>query len=127
LLEAEIPVKSNDAGALASAPIVYRTTGPGRSALIPAAALAFRRGELVQVHWRITDAPSEWQARLLDRQGRPRADLTMVELPSGSGGARTLVTSLPLASFATGEYVIELSITSGPRLTTHAVAFRVLG
>jgi hypothetical protein len=37
------------------------------------------------------------------------------------------VTSLPLASFATGEYVIELSITSGPRLTTHAVAFRVLG
>jgi hypothetical protein len=61
-------------------------------------------------------------ARLLNTRGQPMRDLT--PLPSVDGIPQF---DLPLASFARGDYHIEIKATAGPSTVSQLVTFRLVG
>lgn len=89
----------------------------------PVAAREFSRTErlLIRVPAFGAGAPLV-TARLLSRMGRPMRDLPMA--PDEDRDLRTI--DLPLAGFAVGEYVIELTARGGDRDVRETLRFRVV-
>ena len=92
-------------------------------AAVPTPDREFRRTERlavrVEAYAATGDAPAV-TAKLLNRTGNP-----MSTLPVESAGAAHLV-DLPLASLAPGEYLIEITATSGKGSSQDVLAIRVI-
>ena len=99
-------------------------TGP---AVPPAATRDFRRTDRLLVRFDTFapgTVPATVTARLLNQQGTKMSDLTVT--PPAAG--QPYVLDLPLASFATGQYLLELAANAeGHPPVTELVAFRIGG
>jgi hypothetical protein len=105
-------------------PLVSRG-GPGtRSRLQPVADFAFRRTERVHVEWRELKALDARQARFLDRTGKVLPiDVTLTDRVEAGG--TTLAADVSLAPLGPGDYLIELTATSGAESIRKLLAIRV--
>jgi VWFA-related protein len=93
-------------------------------AAVPVASREFSRTERLLIRFAAyasADTPPAVSAKLLGRTGVPIRELAVV--PSATTG--DLAIDLPLASFAVGEYVVEVTAKSGARDATDRVTFRV--
>ena len=91
---------------------------------VPVASRDFSRTERLLIRFRAYGAEGparEVSAKLLGRSGQPIRDLAVA--PAATAG--DLAIDLPLASFATGEYVVEVTAKSGARDATDRLTFRV--
>jgi hypothetical protein len=93
-------------------------------AAVPVASRECSRTErlLIRFHaYGPVGQPPAVSARLLDRMGHPMRNLAIA--PSPTGGDDTI--DLPLASFAPGDYTIEIKVASGTREATERTPFRI--
>ena len=93
-------------------------------AAVPVAAREFRRTERLLIRFQAYgpgDGATTVSARLLGRTGHPIRDLEVA--PASTPGDSEI--DLPLASFANGDYAMEVSAKSGSRDATDRVAFRI--
>ncbi|HMF97573.1 MAG TPA: hypothetical protein VKE96_24905, partial [Vicinamibacterales bacterium] len=93
-------------------------------AAVPVASREFSRTERLLIRFRAygsADAPPAVSARLLGRTGQTIRDLEV----TSSSTEGDLAIDLPLASFATGEYAVEVTAKSGTRDASDRITFRV--
>lgn len=95
---------------------------------VPTASREFRRTDRIVVRFdtfgRAT-GPLVMGGRLLNRQGQKMVDLPVATTPANAGAHQV---DLPLASLASGEYLLEVSAgADGQDAVTALVAFRVIG
>jgi hypothetical protein len=103
-------------------PIVSRARPAARSPLRPAATFQFARTERVHVEWPSLSAIDAREARLVDAKGQGLpVPVTLSDSTEPAGIAADVV----LSPLAPGDYVIELSTTTGTTTTRHYVAVRV--
>jgi hypothetical protein len=91
---------------------------------VPVASREFSRTERLLIRFRAygaAGASPEVSAKLLGRGGQAIRDLAVA--PAATEG--DLAIDLPLASFATGEYVVEVTAKSGARDASDRLTFRV--
>jgi hypothetical protein len=91
---------------------------------VPVASREFSRTERLLIRFRAygsAGAAPEVSAKLLGRGGQAIRDLAVA--PSATEG--DLAIDLPLASFATGEYVVEVTAKSGARDASDRLTFRI--
>ena len=91
---------------------------------MPVATREFRRTERLLIRFQAYgpgDGATTVSARLLGRTGYPMRDLEVA--PASTPGDSEI--DLPLASFANGDYAIEVSAKSGSRDATDRIAFRI--
>jgi hypothetical protein len=113
------------AGQLLGDPVVFRATPSPRSVPKPVADFQFRRVERLQVEWPVRQPLTSREVRLLDRQGEPLPVLPTVSDGAGEAAGRVLV-DLTLSPLSEGEYVLELTGTSGAETERKLLAFRVV-
>src|SRR5262249_12418407 len=99
----------------------FRTIGA--EAAVPVASREFSRTEhlLIRFHAYGPEGSTRVSARLLGRTGQPIRDLEVATAAAPGDHA----IDLPLASFANGEYAIEVTAKSGARDATDRVTFRI--
>ena len=93
-------------------------------AAVPVASREFRRTERLLIRFQAYGSPGAAptvSAKLLGRMGHAIRDLPVAAAATPGDSA----IDLPLAGFANGEYVIEVTATSGARDASDRVAFRV--
>ena len=112
------------AGALLGKPLAYRAASAAASAYKPLAAFQFRRTERVRVEWPTTQPLETHSARLLDRAGKPMA-IPLETTTKDAGGVTMLTTTLNLAPFSNGDYLIEVTAKAGEKTETQTIAIRV--
>jgi VWFA-related protein len=112
------------AGALLGKPLAYRAASAAASAYKPLAAFQFRRTERVRLEWPVTQPLETHSAKLLDRAGKPMA-IPLETTTKDAGGVTMLTTTLNLAPFSNGDYLIEVSAKAGEKTETQVVAIRV--
>jgi len=91
---------------------------------VPVASREFSRTERLLIRFRAygaAGAAPQVSAKLLGRGGQAIRDLAVA--PAATDG--DLAIDLPLASFATGEYVVEVTAKSGARDASDRLTFRV--
>jgi VWFA-related protein len=94
------------------------------AAAVPVASREFSRTERLLIRFCAYGPGGETPtvtAKLLGRMGHPIRDLTVT--PAATAGYREI--DLPLASFANGEYVVEVTAKSGARDASDRLTFRV--
>ena len=111
-------------GALLGKPLAYRAASAAASAYKPLAAFQFRRTERVRLEWPVSQALDGHQARLLDRTGKPIA-IPLETATRDAAGTTLLTTTLNLAPFSNGDYLIEISAKAGEKSETQLIAIRV--
>ena len=92
---------------------------------VPVAAREFSRAERLLIRFPAYgpgDAVPKVSAKLLSRNGQTMRDLIVEQAPA-PGAANEI--DLPLASFAAGEYMIELTATTSAGEAKDRIAFRV--
>ena len=108
-----------------SAARVFRAAASPRAVPQRSADPVFRRTERVHLEWPVDAAGDSRSARLLNRQGE--ALPVPVAVSERAEGARTVLTAdLQLAPLAPGDYVIELSVTRGEKVSQQWLALRVI-
>jgi VWFA-related protein len=112
------------AGTLLGKPLAYRAASAAASAYKPLAAFQFRRTERVRLEWPMTQPLESHGARLLDRAGKPMA-IPLETTTKDAGGVTMLTTTLNLAPFSNGDYLIEVTAKAGEKTETQVVAIRV--
>jgi hypothetical protein len=112
------------AGTLLGKPLAYRAASAAASAYKPLAAFQFRRTERVRLEWPAAQPLETHSARLLDRAGKPMA-IPLETITRDAGGVTMLTTTLNLAPFSNGDYLIEVSAKAGEKTETQVVAIRV--
>jgi len=93
-------------------------------AAVPVASREFSRTERLLIRFQAYGAggaPPDVSAKLLGRMGHAIRELPVA--PAATPGATAI--DLPLAGFAAGEYVIEVTAKSGARDASDRVVFRV--
>lgn len=100
-------------------PIAHR-----RGTQDPILTFVFDRTEQIRLEWRARGAVDHADARLLDRLGHPLAAAIPAVIDT-SNTPPAVVADLPLASFAHGDYVLELTVTRGDQVEHELTAFRV--
>jgi len=113
------------AGAVLGQTLAFRAQPALRSPLEPVAAFEFRRTERLHVEWAALQPIGQRIARLLDRHGQVlAADLhaTVRDTP----GDAAVVVDFPLATFAEGEYVLEVAAAAGETVERRQLGFRVV-
>jgi hypothetical protein len=107
-------------------PILYRSTGVARTAVLrPVAEFLYRRTERVHIEWPMFKPLDRRTARLLDRRGQPipvEASLT----ERTDDGQVVLAADLNLSQLSPGDYVLEVSAVSGAETQKRQVALRVV-
>src|SRR4029077_2304160 len=91
---------------------------------VPVASREVSRTDRLLIRFRVygsADAPPAVSARLLGRTGAPIRDLEVI--PSSTESDLSI--DLPLASFATGEYSVEVTAKGGARDASDRLTFRV--
>jgi VWFA-related protein len=111
-------------GALLGKPLAYRAASAAASAYKPLAAFQFRRTERVRLEWPVSQPLDGHQARLLDRTGKPIA-IPLETTTRDAAGTTLLTTTLNLAPFSNGDYLIEISAKAGEKSETQLIAIRV--
>jgi hypothetical protein len=94
-------------------------------AAVPVASREFSRTERLMIRFRAygpVDAPVAVTARLLSRMG-PMRNLPVTAASGASSSVNWI--DVPLAGLAVGEYVIEVSATSGTGQAKDLIDFRV--
>ena len=112
------------AGALLGKPLAYRAASAAASAYKPLAAFQFRRTERVRFEWPVMQPLETHGARLLDRAGKPIA-IPLETTTKDAGAVTMLTTTLNLAPFSNGDYLIEVNAKAGEKTETQVVAIRV--
>jgi VWFA-related protein len=105
--------------------MVYRATPSPRSPLRPVGDFQLARAERLHVEWPLLQDLAARSVRLLDRKGQPLG----AELPFAAPPAdrHVLALDLPMASLPEGDFVLELTATSGAGVSERRVlAFRVV-
>ena len=106
-------------------PLVFRANPGPRAPLRPVADFKFFRTERMHVEWTLAKPLDDRSARLLNRRGEPLA--VPVALTERADGDRlVLAADLTLAPLADGDYVMEVTATSGGDKTQKLLAFRVV-
>ena len=106
-------------------PAVFRANPGPRAPLRPVADFKFFRTERMHVEWALAKALDDRTARLLNRRGEPLA--VPVALTERADGDRiVLAADLTLAPLADGDYVIEVTASSGGAKLQKLLAFRVV-
>jgi VWFA-related protein len=115
--------------ALTSAPIgeptVFRAATPARAPLRPVADFKFFRTERMHVEWVLAKPLDDRTARLLNRRGEPLA-IPVALTERADGDRLVLAADLSLAPLADGDYVIEVTASSGGTKVQKLLAFRVV-
>jgi VWFA-related protein len=111
-------------GALLGKPLAYRAASAAASAYKPLAAFQFRRTERVRLEWPVSQALDAHSARLLDRTGKPIA-IPLETATRDAAGTTLLTTTLNLAPFSNGDYLIEINAKAGEKTDTQLIALRV--
>ena len=84
-----------------------------------------RRTERVHIEWPMVSSLDRREARLLDRIGAPLpVPVNLTE--RASNGRQVVAADLNLAPLSAGDYVIELTVGSGPATETRLLAIRVV-
>jgi VWFA-related protein len=94
------------------------------AAAVPVASREFSRTERLLIRFQAYGSAAEppaVSAKLLGRTGHPIRDLAI----TSSATPGDLEIDLPLASFAAGEYAVEVTATSGARDASDRLTFRV--
>jgi hypothetical protein len=115
---------TRDTGLVFGAPLVYRATPSSRSPLLPVAGFEFRRTERVHIDWPLARTLDRREARLLGRNGQPMA-VTVTVTEREVEGRLMLGLDALLAPLAPGDYVIEITGTTGTSTETRLIAIRV--
>jgi len=116
-----VPIVANPSS-LVGDPLVYRSSG--RAMNTPAAIFVFARDDRARVDWPILQPLQSHEVRLLDRFGLPlKFKVNTQELEVGQG--RRLVADLTLAPLGRGDYLLELTATTGAVSETRLLALRV--
>jgi hypothetical protein len=103
-----------------------RGPGTGRS-FEPTADPRFRRIERLQAEVARIDAAAVVTGRLLNRAGQVmQVPVAISERPASGAQAATVVAETSLAPLAAGEYVLELTATSGERSESRTYAIRMV-
>lgn len=110
--------------AAASGTLVDDAIARRRGTREPIRTLVFDRTEQVRLEWPARGFIDHVDARVLDRMGHPLA-APIPAMLEASRTPPTVVAELPLATFARGDYVIELTVVSGGNDEHRFVAFRV--
>lgn len=111
--------------ALLGRPVAFRGRPAPRSPLAPAASFRYARTERLRFQWSAPLTFDRLSARLLDRTGRELAG-TLPMSRDDTGAPPSVWLDLNLASFARGEYVVEVTAARGNRSEQQFVAFRVV-
>ena len=123
-LDDEIEVASGGSATVGE-PLVFRANPGARAPLRPVADFRFFRTERLHVEWTLSKALDDRTARLLNRRGEPLA--VPVALTERTDGDRlVLAADLTLAPLADGDYVIEVTASSGGTKVQKLLAFRVV-
>lgn len=117
---------SSTPATLAGEPRLYRGRTPLRAPISPVADFQFARTERLHAEWEVLSPAAELTGHVLDRTGAPLGPDLPVARKAEADGRTMAVLDLPLASFAAGDYVLELR-ASGPGGVTERrlAAFRV--
>ena len=124
-LDEVLSVPAASAATAAENASMFRALLPARAPYVPAAEPQFRRTERFRVEWPVEGMPSDRSARLLDKLGQPlpfAPTVTERDTPAG----RVLAVDLTLSPVSPGDYVVELSTTTGGQVVTHHAAIRVV-
>ena len=106
---------------LLGAPLMYRALPGPTAPLRPSADLQFRRNERVHIEWKTATAFDTREARLLDRAGNPLpVQVTLGEKPG------VLAADCNLAPLAAGDYILDLTVTSGVVTAKTKISFRIV-
>jgi hypothetical protein len=108
------------------APLVFRSASSRRAPFWPAPSREFRRTERVRVEWAASGVLDARAARLLGRDGS-LLPIPVVLTESSADGVPILAADVTLAPLGPGDYVLEVTASSGVDVARHLVAFRVTG
>jgi VWFA-related protein len=95
-----------------------------RAPLSPLVDPRLSRRERIRVEWPVIASADRYEARLLDRAGRPLGEPLPLALPGDAGATVTL--DLPLGALPEGDYVVELAATRGGVTERELLAVRVV-
>jgi VWFA-related protein len=111
-----------DASVLVGDPLAFRSSARGLA--IPAASFVFARDERLRLEWPVLGAVDAFEARLLDRYGLPlKFRIAVEDQPSAT--TRRLVANLMFTPLGRGDYVVELTASSGAQKEPHYLAIRI--
>jgi VWFA-related protein len=125
----EISIRDLHTGVVVGTPEVLRARTAKEfhaletAAAVPVSAREFSRTERLLVRFRASGASGEAptvSARLLSRMGQ-----TMRDLPITTDGGATHLIDLPLAGFAAGDYIVEVTAKSAAGEASERLNFRV--
>lgn len=110
---------------LVGAPMAWRAASLSpRAPLVPLADPRLSRRERLRVEWPVVAPADRYEARLLDRTGKPLGQPLPVTPPGEASMSVTL--DLPLGALPEGDYVIELAATRGDLTERQLLAMRVV-
>ena len=103
-------------------PVGFRS-GP-RGLNTPVASFVFARDERVRLDWPVFATLDRVEARLLDRLGLPNSTRVVVKQQETTAGPQ-LTAEIAFAPLGRGDYVLELTATSGATTETRVHALRL--
>ena len=114
-----------DGGPLLGSALMFRGTPSPRAPLRPVADFQFRRNERAHIEWPVLATLDQRTARLLDRKGVPLAiPVTVTERQVD--GRTMLAVGVALAPLSEGDYVVEVSVASGPQSDRGMMPLRII-
>ena len=120
--EIEVPAAGS---AIVGEPTVFRANPGPRAPLRPVADFKFFRTERMHVEWALAKPLDDRTARLLNRRGEPLA-VPVALTERADGDRQVLAADLTLAPLADGDYVMEVTASSGGGKIQKLLAFRVV-
>ncbi len=124
-LQVTVPAAASGGGPLLGQPSLFRRGPFAGPEWAPVADLRFRRQERARIEASIVGAAEPASARLLDRTGSP-LPLPVASSERQEGGARIVSGEVALAPLTAGDYILEVSVGSGPSARRALAAFRIV-
>ena len=124
-LDDEVEIAPLVPASVVGEPTVFRANPGPRAPLRPVADFKFFRTERMHVEWTLAKPLDDRTARLLNRRGEPLA-VPVALTERADGDRQALAADLTLAPLADGDYVIEVTASSGGQKIQKLLAFRVV-
>jgi hypothetical protein len=107
-------------------PVIFHRGPTTGNTLQPADGRVFPRSSRVRMEMEAAPADPVWTGVLLDRNGNKTiVPVAVGERTDATAGQRWLTADISLAPLGAGDYVVELTATSGPQQKKTLVAIRV--
>ena len=107
-------------------PVIFHRGPTTGNTLQPADGRVFPRSSRVRMEMEAAPADPVWTGVLLDRNGNKTiVPVAVGERTDATAGQRWLTADISLAPLGAGDYVVELTTTSGPQQKKTLVAIRV--